>query len=478
MLFNSLRGIFALLTLAISTLSWAQRPNVVFVLADDFSSNLVAYMPHLQAMQKEGLSFDRYFVTNSLCCPSRATIFTGQMPHNTQVMTNEAPTGGYEAFVAHHNPAKSFAPALQAAGYKTAMMGKYLNGYHPGKHPIPVGWSDWFVVGGGGYSSYNYQVSDNGKLVHFGHRSTDYVTDVLAARADAFIRAAGAQPFFIEIATFAPHAPYTPAPRHAHEFSGLKAPRSPAFAWRAVANAPLWLRQIPALSAKDLSRLDETFRKRVQSVQAIEEMLGKLRATLAATGKTNTTYVVFSADNGLHLGEYSLRSGKMTPFDIDVRVPLIVAGPGVAQGRTSEALVANIDLAPTFAAWAGATLPSRTDGRSFADLLQGALATGGRQMLSIEHLNHEHRADDPDAPTPYGANPPTYTALRSANFLYVEYATGEMAYYDLSADPHQLNNQLNMLPMQKREQLHEALLAHKNCMGQTCRQAQDKPMAP
>ena len=273
MLFNSLRGIFALLTLAISTLSWAQRPNVVFVLADDFSSNLVAYMPHLQAMQKEGLSFDRYFVTNSLCCPSRATIFTGQMPHNTQVMTNEAPTGGYEAFVAHHNPAKSFAPALQAAGYKTAMMGKYLNGYHPGKHPIPVGWSDWFVVGGGGYSGYNYQVSDNGKLVHFGHRATDYVTDVLAARADAFIRAAGAQPFFIEIATFAPHAPYTPAPRHAHEFSGLQAPRSPAFAWRAVANAPLWLRQIPALSAKDLSRLDETFRKRVQSVQAI----GRLR---------------------------------------------------------------------------------------------------------------------------------------------------------------------------------------------------------
>ena len=104
-------GFFALLTLAIITLSWAQRPNVVFVLADDFSSNLVAYMPHLQAMQKEGLSFDRYFVTNSLCCPSRATIFTGQMPHNTQVMTNEAPTGGYEAFVAHHNPAKSFAPA-------------------------------------------------------------------------------------------------------------------------------------------------------------------------------------------------------------------------------------------------------------------------------------------------------------------------------------------------------------------------------
>ncbi len=150
MLFNSLRGIFALLTIAISTISWAQRPNVVFVLADDFSSNLVAYMPHLQAMQKEGLSFDRYFVTNSLCCPSRATIFTGQMPHNTQVMTNEAPTGGYEAFVAHHNPAKSFAPALQAAGYKTAMMGKYLNGYHPGKHPVPVGWSDWFVVGGGG----------------------------------------------------------------------------------------------------------------------------------------------------------------------------------------------------------------------------------------------------------------------------------------------------------------------------------------
>lgn len=478
MFFNSLRGIVAALAIAISTITWAQRPNVVFVLTDDFSSNLVAYMPNLLAMQKEGLSFDRYFVTNSLCCPSRATILTGQMPHNTRVMTNDAPTGGYEAFVAHNNPSKSLAPALQSAGYRTAMMGKFLNGYHPGKHPVPIGWSEWFVVGGGGYSGFNYQVNDNGKVVHFGHRSADYVTDVLAARADAFIRASGEQPFFLEIATFAPHAPYTPAPRHAQEFSDLHAPRGPAFAWRAVKSAPLWLRQIPALTAKDLSRLDEAFRKRVQSVQAIDEMLGKLRATLTATGKTNATYVVFSADNGLHLGEYSLRSGKMTPFDIDVRVPLIVAGPGVAKGLTSEALVANIDLAPTFAAWAGAALPSPPDGRSFAHLLNGALVTGGRQMISIEHLNHEHRTDDPDAPTPYGANPPTYTALRSADFLYVEYATDEQAYYDLKTDPHQLNNQLNLLPVLKREQLHEALLAHKTCKGATCRQAQDRPIAP
>lgn len=448
-----------------------QQPNVIFVLADDLSTNLVPYMPNLQAMQKGGMSFNNYFVTNSLCCPSRSSIFTGHLPHNTKVMTNDSPTGGYDGFIDNGNQAQSFSVALQKSGYRTAMMGKFLNGYRPPKHPVPLGWTDWFVIGGGGYSGYNYIASDNGKVVRRGQQADDFATDVLSAQAQAFIRSAGSKPFFLEVATFSPHAPYTPAPRHAHLFSDLKAPQSPAFGWRADANAPKWQQDMSALTPKDIKQIDEAFRKRVQSVQAIDEMLGRLRQTVTEMGKADSTFIIFSSDNGLHLGEYSMRAGKMTPFDIDVRVPLVVTGPGVAKGVASDQIVANIDLGPTFVDWAGTSMPSLPDGRSFAGLLGNAVQPW-RTTISIEHLNHLHSAEDPDAPVQYGGNPPTYTALRTAQALYVEYATGEAAYYDLKTDPFELHNTVNGLPSAQRTQLKGALLTHQRCRGAECWQAQ------
>jgi arylsulfatase A-like enzyme len=431
-------------------------------------------MPNLLAMQKEGTTFDKYIVSNSLCCPSRSSIFTGQFPHNSKVMTNEAPTGGYGAYMAYGNAAISFAPALQAAGYKTSMLGKFLNGYIPKLDPVIAGWSDWYVMGGGAYDGFNYRINDNGVVREYGAQSSEYATDVLAAHADAFIRSSGSQPFFIEIATYAPHAPYVPAPRHAALFPDVTAPRSPAFGVRAMANAPKWQQEIPPLSKKDVAQIDHIFRKRVQSVQAIDEMLGRLRATLAEQGKTNATYVVFSSDNGFHLGEYSLRSGKMTPFDTDVRVPLIVTGPGVAKNHIRKDLVSNIDLAPTFAEWAGTTMAVQPDGQSFAALLTTTAPPTSRVSVGIEHLNYTHAADDPDAPVAYGANPPTYTALRFSDAMYVEYDTKESAYYDLRTDPFELNNIISTLTEQQRLSLKNAVLAHQLCRAQTCIQAQTR----
>src|SRR5271157_866728 len=123
------------------------KPNIVFILTDDLSTNLVQYMPNVLAMQKDGTTFANYFVTDSLCCPSRASIFTGKFPHNTGVFTNTRPLGGYDVFVARNNEPFTFAVSLQRAGYKTAMMGKYLNGYFPVKHGVPVGWNEWDVAG-------------------------------------------------------------------------------------------------------------------------------------------------------------------------------------------------------------------------------------------------------------------------------------------------------------------------------------------
>ena len=219
----------------------APRPNIVLVLTDDLSWNLVRYMPHVRQMRRQGVTFSRYFVTDSLCCPSRASIFTGRFPHNTRIFTNLAPDGGFRVFRNRGEERSTFATALKARGYRTAMMGKYLNGYRPA-NPVPPGWTEWDVAGNG-YREFNYRLSQNGRRVDYGNRPGDYLTDVIARKGSEFIESAASahKPFILELATFAPHAPYTPAPRDAGDFPGLKAPRGPAF------NAdnrhpPKWLR--------------------------------------------------------------------------------------------------------------------------------------------------------------------------------------------------------------------------------------------
>src|SRR4029078_8097221 len=105
------------------------KANGVFILADDFSLNLLQYMPHVQKMQKDGVTFSHYFVTDSLCCPSRTSIFTGKYPHQSHVFTNGGDAGGFGTFMAWNNDQQTFGTTLGAAGYKTALMGKFLNGY-------------------------------------------------------------------------------------------------------------------------------------------------------------------------------------------------------------------------------------------------------------------------------------------------------------------------------------------------------------
>jgi hypothetical protein len=147
--------------------SGGKRPNIVFVLTDDLAVNLVQYMPHVLEMQKKGTTFADYFVTDSLCCPSRSSIFTGRFPHDTGIFRNTGDDGGFLAFHARHHERATFATALQAVGYRTAMLGKYLNGYQPKVHPPEPGWTLW-AVAGNGYPGFNYDLNQDGKVVHYG----------------------------------------------------------------------------------------------------------------------------------------------------------------------------------------------------------------------------------------------------------------------------------------------------------------------
>ncbi len=444
------------------------RPNIVFVLTDDLSMDLLPYMPHVQAMEQHGLTFSNYFVSDSLCCPSRSSIFTGNFPHDTGVFSNTGADGGFQKFHDRGEEQRTFAVALQAAGYRTALMGKYLNNYMqvppssgiPDTY-VPPGWSEWDVAGWG-YNEYDYNLNENGTIHHYGRQPSDYLTDVLADKADSFIDSSTSAntPFFLETATFAPHFPYTPAPEDVGRFRDLQAPEPPNFD-RLPANPPRWLAAHGPLKEAELGEINRVFRRRAESVQAVDRLIGQIESTLAADGVADNTYLVFSSDNGLHDGEYRLMPGKLTAFDTDIRVPLVVVGPGVSAGATTPAISENIDLAKTFASIGGTDLAG--DGHSLLPLFSGYTPLEWRNAALIEHHGPDFRGSDPDFQQPASGNPRTYEAMRTSQFLYVEYADGEREFYDLRTDPFELDNEAGRLDAATLAQLHLALAAIENC---------------
>jgi N-acetylglucosamine-6-sulfatase len=444
-----------------------ERPNIVFVLTDDLAGNLIDYMPNVKRMQREGTTFSNYFVTDSLCCPSRSTMFTGNYPHNTGVFTNTGDDGGYAAFNANGNQAKTFATALQRSGYRTAMMGKYLNGYQPAD-PVPRGWNEWDVAGNG-YPEFDYSLNENGRVVRYGHQPRDYLTDVLNRKGVDFVNrsAAGGRPFMLEIATFAPHGPYTPAPRDANKFPGLKAPRGPAFNEPDISDKPAWLKDHRALTPRQIGTIDAAFRKRAQAVQAVDKMIGDLQAALRASGTARDTYFVFTSDNGFHLGEHRLARGKMTAFETDIKVPLVITGPGVRPGRRVGGLAQNTDLAPTFEDLAAAPPAAAVDGRSLVPALHGG-APPARDAVLVEHHGPALSPADPDRQSNSSGNPPSYVAIRTPDAVYAEYADGEREYYNIRHDPDELTNTVDRIPAAERHRLSTTLHALKTCQGNSC----------
>jgi len=441
------------------------------VLTDDLAWNLVRYMPHVQQLRSRGVTFSNYFVTDSLCCPSRASIFSGRLPHDTGVFTNTPPLGGFRRFHAAGEEAHTSATALQSAGYRTAMMGKYLNGYQPGAiapglhRYVPPGWSDW-AVAGEAYPEFDYALNENGRVVHYGHRPRDYLTDVLARKGAEFVRssARGRRPFMLELATFAPHAPYTPAPRDARRFPRLSAPRPPGFDAQNV-NPPRWLGRRRPLTRRQVGLINYAFRQRVRAVQAVDRMIARIETALKRAHIARNTYIVFSSDNGLHMGEHRLLPGKLTAFDSDIRVPLVVVGPKVPHHKTRRQLTENIDLAPTFTQLARTRMAGPIDGRSLVPLLFGQRVRRWRDAVLIEHRGPVGGPLDPDRPQAAAGNPTSYEAIRTARALYVDYLDGESEYYDLTRDPNELHNTVARLGALRRLRLVATLAGLARCHG-------------
>ena len=457
----------------------APKPNIIFILTDDMAAMDVAVMPKLQSLVgSQGMTFTHYFVTDSLCCPSRSSILRGQFVHDHHTLGNLPPDGGFEKFHALGNENSTIATWLKSAGYHTALMGKYLNGYPAtvATNYVPPGWDDWESPSRGGYAEFNYVLNENGRLVPYGGAPEDFLVDVMAKKAVAVIDASvrANQPFFLYLATFAPHQPATPAPRHAALFPDAKAPRDPSFDEADVKGKPQFIRALDTLKPRQIAAIDNLYRRRIQSLQSVDDLIETLVRELRQTGVLDHTYIVFTSDNGFHLGQHRMQQGKQTAYETDIHVPLIIRGPGIPAGVGRDELVAEIDLAPTFAQWAGLGPPSFVDGRSLVPLLADTKSAPWRSAVLIEHFSGstEPFASSFEEGQRRGARRiPTYKALRTDHMTYVEYETGERELYDVSRDPYELENIYPRAEQSMIAALAAQLAAIRSCSGTTCRAA-------
>ncbi|KAB8187070.1 sulfatase-like hydrolase/transferase [Microbispora catharanthi] len=446
----------------------AQRPNIVLILTDDLDAADLSRFPNItNLLVRQGTTLSRFFVTNPWCCPSRSSILRSQYMHSHQVESNRSPTGGFPKF--RPLEASTLGTWMHDAGYRTALMGKYLNNYPEGapRTYVPPGWDEWHVPVTRLYQEYGYTLNENGVIRRYGDAPEDYLEDVLSAKAAAFATGSAAEssagadaPFFLYLAPVAPHLPAHYAPRHAAAFAGEQAPRTASFDQADLSAEPRWLSERTPLSAADTRRIDRVHRDRLRAMLGVDDMVGALVEALRRAGRLDDTYIFFTSDNGFHLGQHRLRPGKTTPFEEDIRVPMVVRGPGVPAGGVVDALMSTVDLAPTFAELGGAAVPPTAEGRSLVPLLQGHDVPWRDAVLAEFY----HPSYSPNSP-------PTYAMLRTGRYAYVEYETGERQLYDLRDDPAELHNIAATAGPGLTAALAARLALLRACSGPACRLA-------
>jgi N-acetylglucosamine-6-sulfatase len=443
----------------------AERPNIVFVMTDDLDERSMRQLLGIQqVMQDQGTTFRNAYVTYALCCPSRATFFRGQYPHNHGVLgldTGGVP-GGEKTFRELRRDQSTVATWLNDAGYQTKHIGKYLNGYHDLYKPL--GWDEWFTLQGAPPTT-QYTVAssaeDTGKTITM----EDHSTDLYADQASDFIRRSHAnpEPFFVVVDTLAPHGPPEVADRYQNSFVDTPLPRPANFNELDVTDNPKWVQSYPRFSQDVINGIRDRYRWRLRSMLSVEDLLNQTIATLRETGELDNTYIFFTSDNGMHLGNHRLAQGKKTPYEEAIGVPLMVRGPGVPPGEVRKQLVINNDFAPTIAELAGVTAPEFVDGSSFAPLLTSSPAPPWRTAFLEEGWL--------DSGLP-NIRTPDHKSVHTQTHIFTEYATGEYELYDLVLDPAQLQSKHRTGNEQLYSSLQTRLDALRACSGKGCRSAE------
>ena len=371
------------------------------------------------------MTFPNGFVVNPLCCPTRTTILTGKYSHGTGVYRNTPPHGGFQTFGTQDR--STIATWLEDAGYDTALIGKYLNGYTKASY-VPPGWDTWTAFSRTGY--FRYQLSERGRAVNMGRAPSEYSTDVLGADAVSFIdHAPSDRPIFLYFAPKAPHADATPAPKYRNALTDVPLDPPPNFNEKDVSDKPAWLRNTPRLTPAELAKNATFVRHQRETLLSVDDQVRNILAALKRTGRLSNTLIVYFSDNGLENGSHRLLH-KGVPYEESIHVPLIIRYDPVTKlhPSKSDALALDVDFAPTFAAAGGVGAPG-VQGTSLLPLLRGD-DVGWRDEFVIEHVAESNN----------GA--PTFCAVRTHRYKYVLYTGGDDELYDLQKDRYELRNQV------------------------------------
>ncbi|GFO01069.1 N-acetylglucosamine-6-sulfatase-like [Plakobranchus ocellatus] len=419
------------------------KPNIVFILTDDQDVALFGQHPMPKTKKlitDQGMLFTNMFVTSPLCCPSRSSILSGQFVHNHHTRNNSVSGGCSNSAWQKKTEPKTFITYLKADGYQTFFAGKYLNQYGfkktGGVEHIPVGWDDWHaLVGNSVY--YNYSLSVNGKEEKHGDNYTeDYLPDVIHRKGLEFLsKQSERYPFFMMLSTPSCHAPFTPAPQYEEKFKNEKVPRTKNFNVHGKDKHWLIEQAITPMPDDVIEKVDENYRQRHRTLLSVDDMVEGVVNKLKDMGVLDNTYIFFSSDNGFHLGQFSLPIDKRQLYDFDIRVPLIVRGPGVKPNVTSAEAVMSIDLAPTFLDITGTNIPAQFDGMNLSPLLHP------KQMNSALHNQEEAMSSS----SSMNLSPPSQSArfnsgspnLFRTSVLYEYFGEAE----DTTPGCPQLNNQ-------------------------------------
>lgn len=489
----------------------ADRPNIIVIMADDMRADDLRFAPNVRRLVgSRGLEFRNAFSPFPLCCPARASFLTGVYAHNHRVYWHHKPYG-YGAF----DDSRTIATSLSEVGYRTAFIGKYLNGYGPMRSKVtgersyryvPNGWDDWYGAfenpgtgsfHGGTYDYFDTPYNINGKATN--NRRGEYQTDTLGmfARRIATANAKKADPFFMYLSFTAPHFGSTSEPddpRRGRDFtrrdgtrstfatpsrpdwvkgrfdrSVTRAPGLPKGGGPAeadVSDKPQKLRMLPELSAKGRRSLAEVTRQRAEAIYVMDRQIATLVRTLKKRGAWDDTVLMFTSDNGYFLGEHRQRTGKTKAHEPSLRVPFLITGPGMRSGEVRNDPISTVDVAATILDFAGAAAPYPSDGASrTATMLTGDKGWDVPVVTEATHTTKGERTD----PGFRRGDARTSIGLRTAQYSFTRYDNSEGELYDLYADPAQMTN-LYEEPSHAdvRATLDEMWARYKDCAGATC----------
>jgi arylsulfatase A-like enzyme len=353
---------------------------------------------------------------------------------------------------------------LKAAGYHTAYLGKYTNGYGSGWTSKPPGWDDWLALTEP-QAYTNFTFNEDGK--DFKSPAGEYQTDYLSTRALEYLKRTEAnddQPFFLMVAPYAPHNVSKYASRHAGMFASAGAPRVPSFDEADVSDKPKHIKRISRFTDAQITAIDNEYRNSLRALQAVDEMIEKLVQALDAQGELDHTAIVFLSDNGLSTGAHRF-TDKTAPYSESLDIPLYIRVPGGPKGVSDNHLVGNIDIPATILDWARIPPPPGIEGRSLTPLMSTSPPplSAWRPDLLIEYWDNTN---------PATTLMPTYQGVRVDNgvdsALYVLHDTREEEYYDLKVDPYQMNSAVGANPNQVNR-LNERMKALAACRGAACR---------